>query len=65
MGDLDARVVHAIDALTFDGDRLRALMEVDDHLGLVLRHGSIALLAERLHAARLRLLDLYREELRR
>ncbi len=61
--DLDGHVTRAAEALTFPGDGLRALAAGTDPLADALRTGIVNLLAARLHATRLRLVDLYREEL--
>lgn len=60
--ELDARAMGAVDALTLDGDHLRAEMDADGPLGRAIQRGVTLLLGERLHATRLRLLDLYRGE---
>jgi CRP/FNR family cyclic AMP-dependent transcriptional regulator len=59
--DLDARAVTDVEALAIDAAPLRDLMEEDPTLGRILRHGIAGLLGERLHATRLRLVDLYRD----
>ncbi len=60
--DLDARAMTDVALLHLDAAALRDLMDGDDPLGRVLRHGVTSLLGERLHASRLRLADLYRED---
>ncbi len=57
----DARAVDEVQAVAFDGACLRAKLEDDPTFGydLMKRFGAVVL--ERLHAARLQLVDLYAE----
>jgi CRP-like cAMP-binding protein len=61
---LDARAVDDVSALGVDGARLREVAEGDDPLGPVVLRGITRLLGDRLHATRLRLIDLYDSERR-
>jgi CRP-like cAMP-binding protein len=56
---LDARAADEVRTLAVDGVRLRAVTSGDDPLGPVVLRGIARLLAERLAATRLRLVDLY------
>jgi len=57
--DLDARALTDGACLALDAAPLRTVMDGDDPLGRVVRLGITGLLGERLHATRLRLVDLY------
>ncbi len=59
--DLDARALTDVAALAIDAAPLRSVMDAEDSLGRVVRLGITGLLGERLHATRLRLIDLYQE----
>jgi CRP-like cAMP-binding protein len=56
---LDASAIDDVATLAVDGVRLRAVTTGDDPLGPVVLRGITRLLGERLHATRLRLVDLY------
>lgn len=57
--DLDARALTDVATLAVDAAPLRSVMDAEDPLGRVVRLGITGLLGERLHATRLRLVDLY------
>ena len=54
-----ARALEQVDALAFDGGELLALCERDPAFGFKLMHRLLAVVAERLQATRLQLLDTY------
>jgi CRP/FNR family transcriptional regulator, cyclic AMP receptor protein len=55
----DARAVDLTRAIRFDGKCLRAKLEEDHHLGYELLKRFVKIIAERLSATRLQLLDIY------
>lgn len=55
----DARAVMKTDAIVFEAERLRALMEQDPRLGYRILHKLLGVVAERLKATRLQLMDIY------
>ncbi len=57
--EFDARALERTTALILDGERLRDLFVEDCCLGLRIAHRLLFVVAERLKAARLQLLDLY------
>jgi CRP/FNR family cyclic AMP-dependent transcriptional regulator len=57
--DLDARALTDVATLAIDAAPLRSVMDAEDPLGRVVRLGITGLLGERLHATRIRLIDLY------
>jgi len=57
--EFDARALQRTTALVLDAEQLRQLFNEDCCLGLRLVHRLLFLVAERLKAARLQLLDLY------
>jgi CRP/FNR family transcriptional regulator, cyclic AMP receptor protein len=54
-----ARTVEATKALALDANRLRALCDVDNHLGYVLTRRILEVVSLRLKATRMQLLDIY------
>jgi CRP-like cAMP-binding protein len=54
-----ARALEAVEALAFDGHELLALCERDPAFGFKLMHRLVGVVAERLQATRLQLLDMY------
>ena len=54
-----ARVLERIDALSFDGGELLAACKHDTHFGFVFMHRLLGVVAERLQATRLQLLDMH------
>lgn len=57
--EFDARALQATRAIVIDADRLRNLFDQDCCLGLHLMRKLLLVVAERLKAARLQLLDVY------
>lgn len=55
----DARAIAPVTALAFDAKALQAVMDADHELAYHLLKHIIAIMAERLHAARMQMLDLY------
>ncbi|MBI3463456.1 MAG: cyclic nucleotide-binding domain-containing protein [Planctomycetes bacterium] len=56
----DARAVESVQAFALDADRLREKCEQDHELGYQLLKRLVAVIANRLAATRLQLLDIYR-----
>ena len=56
----DARAVEAVQAFALDADRLREKCEQDHELGYQLLKRLVAVIANRLAATRLQLLDIYK-----
>ncbi|MFE2167102.1 Crp/Fnr family transcriptional regulator [Streptomyces sp. NPDC059447] len=56
---LGAEAMTPVRAYEFDAERVRTLMETDDRFGSTVGHWVGQVLAHRLQAARVRLLDLY------
>jgi CRP/FNR family cyclic AMP-dependent transcriptional regulator len=54
-----ARALEEVDALAFDGTRLRHACESDFAFGFALMSAVLAVMAERLHGIRVQLLDAY------
>jgi CRP-like cAMP-binding protein len=54
-----ARALEPVEALAFDGGELLALCERDPAFGFKLMHRLLGVVAERLQATRLQLLDMY------
>ncbi|HWE37363.1 MAG TPA: Crp/Fnr family transcriptional regulator [Isosphaeraceae bacterium] len=54
-----ARALQATRAVAFDADRLRALCDADPRFGYLVTRRILAAVADRLHAARLQLLDVF------
>ena len=54
-----ARALGAVRALVFDGARLRELSQEDCSLGFTLMRSLLAIVADRLQATRVQLLDMY------
>jgi len=54
-----ARALERIDALAFDGGELLAACKHDTNFGFVFMHRLLGVVAERLQAARLQLLDMH------
>ena len=54
-----ARALERIDALAFDGGELLAACKHDTNFGFVFMHRLLGVVAERLQATRLQLLDMY------
>jgi len=54
-----ARALEEVQALAFDGARLRHACESDFAFGFVLMRAVLAVMSERLHSIRAQLLDLY------
>ena len=55
----DARATEETSAIAFDGACLRAKGQADPEVGYALLQRVVAVMADRLHSARTRLLDLY------
>ena len=55
----DAKALELVRAISLDAECLRGKCEADNHLGYELMKRFVPALAERLHATRLQLLDLY------
>ena len=55
----DARAAQFTRVLTLNGPRLQEMMDDDHEFGYVFLRSFVGLFAERLHAARLQLLDMY------
>jgi CRP-like cAMP-binding protein len=55
----DAKALELVRAVAIDAKCLRGKCEADNHLGYALMKRFVPALAERLHATRLQLLDLY------
>lgn len=55
----DARATQETSAIAFDGACLRAKGQADPQVGYALLQRVVAVMADRLHSARARLLDLY------
>ncbi len=60
LGCFDIVAVEPVDAVVFDGPKLRAAMEQHPELGYAVSKNLLAMVAGRLQATRVRLLDLYR-----
>ncbi|MBI5154616.1 cyclic nucleotide-binding domain-containing protein [Candidatus Poribacteria bacterium] len=58
----DARALDLVRAISLDGSCLRQKCEEDPHLGYELMKRFATVFAERLHATRMQLLDIYGEE---
>ena len=54
-----ARVLERADALAFDGGELLAACKDDPQFGFVFMHRLLGVVAERLQATRLQVLDMY------
>ncbi len=54
-----ARVLQRVEALAFDGGDLLAACKTDPQFGFVFMHRLLGVVAERLQATRLQLLDMY------
>jgi CRP-like cAMP-binding protein len=54
-----ARALGAVKALVFDGARLRELAQEDCSLGFTLMRSLLGIVADRLQATRVQLLDMY------
>jgi CRP-like cAMP-binding protein len=54
-----ARALTAVDALKFDGDALLAACKADTSFGYAFMHRMLAIVAERLQATRLQVIDSY------
>jgi len=54
-----ARVLDRVDALAFEGEELLAACREDTHFGFILMQRLLAVVAGRLQATRLQLLDMY------
>ena len=54
-----ARALEKVEALAFDGPELLALCKSDPEFGFTVMHRLVAVVAERLQATRLQLLDMY------
>jgi CRP/FNR family cyclic AMP-dependent transcriptional regulator len=54
-----ARALERVDALAFDGGELLAACKHDTHFGFVFMHRLLSVVADRLQAARLQLLDMH------
>ena len=59
LGTFDLLCLQAVGGLEFKGERLRALMEQDHEVGYAVSKSLVKVVADRLSATRLQVLDLY------